>query len=142
MGYRAFGGPAKAPLTVVPSTQSQPAAVLAVDALGEVQLQVPRPLAYRCCFPAFFAGAEGTVVGTDASSVHVAFGASLSTCQGTLSQTVHLCTAEELHDGFAAYWADFWTETPHTRLRMRRPGRPFSIYCFRRHRHNKSCPLT
>ena len=108
MGCRALRGPAKAPLTVVPSTQSQPAAVLAVDALGEVQLQVPRPLAYRCGFPASFAGAEGTVVCTDASSVHVAFGASLSTCQGTLSQTVHLCTAEELHDGFAAYWADFW----------------------------------
>ena len=108
-GYRAMRGPQRPPLSSVPCPCEQEAEVLQVTPSHEVLFQVAQPCQFSAGFPACFEGLQGLVVQASYQGVQVAFDEAVPSSAGLLAQTTFCCTTSELHEGFAAYWAQFWS---------------------------------
>ena len=107
-GFRALRPDAKPPFTAVTTEVSQQVSRVAGTTLGEWQIYVPRPNAFREGEPVSLGPAVGLVVSKLPDSVLVAFGADPVPGTGSLVQQHHDCTPAELHRGFSDYWSQWW----------------------------------
>ena len=111
MGFSHVRGDGKPPLTCVQDTLSAEVRVISRNCRHEVQFETsgPSPMpSFKLGHPVRFGTAEGLVADVTSERVTVAFNDAVSASGGSLHQTFHRCTADELHAGFHAFWAEFW----------------------------------